>query len=149
MIAALTNHLWQSTAFALAVALLATLYRSNGAQIRFSLWLTASIKFLVPFAMLMSLGSQVGSAPVARKIAAPSISSAMVEFSRPFPSTPSTPGARDWAVIAIFGIWACGFAGIALLRLRGWLSIRAALRASAPLNIQCGAEVRPRISASV
>jgi RND family efflux transporter MFP subunit len=142
MIAALTNHLWQSTAFALAVALLATLYRSNGAQIRFSLWLTASIKFLVPFAMLMSLGSQVGSAPVARKIAAPAISSAVVELSRPFPSTPSTPGARDWAVIAIFGIWACGFAGIALLRLRGWLSIRVALRASTPLNIQCGAEVR-------
>jgi beta-lactamase regulating signal transducer with metallopeptidase domain len=142
MMAALINHLWQSTAFALAVALLTVLFRSNRAQIRFGLWLSASIKFLVPFALLMSLGSQVGSAPVARKIAAPSISSAIVEFSQPFPSMPSTPGASDWAVIAIFGIWACGFAGVALLRLRGWLSIRAALRASTPLDIPSSVEVR-------
>jgi beta-lactamase regulating signal transducer with metallopeptidase domain len=142
MIADLINHLWQSTAFALAVALLTMLFRRNRAQIRFGLWLSASIKFLVPFALLMSLGSQVGSAPVARKIAAPSISSAMVEFSQPFPSAPSTRVARDKAVIAIFGIWACGFAGIALMRLRGWLSIRAALHASTCLDIPCGAEVR-------
>jgi multidrug efflux pump subunit AcrA (membrane-fusion protein) len=142
MIAALINHLWQSTGFALAVALLTILFRTNRAQIRFALWLSASIKFLVPFALLMSLGSQVGSAPVARKIAPPSVSSAMVEFSQPFPSTPSTPGTRDWDVMVIFGIWACGFTGIALLRLRGWLSIRAALRASTPLDISCGVEVR-------
>lgn len=142
MIAALINHLWQSTGFALAVALLTMLFRSNRAQVRFSLWLSASIKFLVPFALLMSLGSRVGSAPVARTFAAPSISSAMVEFSRPFPSTPSTPGARDWAVIAIFGIWACGFAGIALMRLRGWIRIRAAVRGSTAMDIPCGVEVR-------
>jgi RND family efflux transporter MFP subunit len=142
MMANLINHLWQSTGFALAVALLTVLFRRNKAQIRFALWLSASIKFLVPFALLMSLGSKVGSGPVVQKIAGPSISSAMVELSRPFLSMPSTRVDRDWAVIAIFGIWACGFVGIALLRLRGWLSIRAALRASTPMDIPCGVEVR-------
>lgn len=142
MIAELINHLWQSTGFALVVALLTILFRSNRAQIRFGLWLSASIKFLLPFALLMSLGSRVGPAPGVHKIAVPSISSAMVEFSQPFPSTPPTPAARDWPVIAIFGIWACGFAGVALMRLRGWLSIRAALRASTAMNIPCGVEVR-------
>ena len=62
MIAALTNHLWQSTAFALAVALLVTLFRSNRAQVRFSLWFSASIKFLVPFAMLMYSNSRISEA---------------------------------------------------------------------------------------
>jgi beta-lactamase regulating signal transducer with metallopeptidase domain len=58
------------------------------------------------------------------------------------PWTPPTPGAIDWVPIAIFGVWACGFVAIALIRLRGWLRIRAAVHSSALLKLPIGIEVR-------
>jgi hypothetical protein len=45
MIAALTNHLWQSTVFAAVVCLLAITFRTNQAHVRCRLWLCASTKF--------------------------------------------------------------------------------------------------------
>ncbi len=45
----LWNHLWQSTLFAVAVALLAFTLRRYPARIRYWLWMTASAKFLIPF----------------------------------------------------------------------------------------------------
>src|SRR5262249_49268935 len=59
MIAPLTNHLWQSTVFCLAVALTAFLLRPNRAHVRYALWFAASVKFLVPFSLLVSLGALV------------------------------------------------------------------------------------------
>lgn len=59
MIAALSNHLWQSTVFGLAAALLAFVLRGNHARVRYWLWLAASVKFLVPFALLVALGSHI------------------------------------------------------------------------------------------
>jgi len=56
VIAALLDHLWQSTLFAACVALLAMLVRRQAARLRFALWLAASVKFLVPFSALVLLG---------------------------------------------------------------------------------------------
>ena len=42
----LANHLWQSTLFVAVVWLLALLLRSNRAEVRYWLWLAASMKFL-------------------------------------------------------------------------------------------------------
>ena len=39
---AVGDHLWQSTMFLAAVALLAMALRNNRAQVRYSLWLAAS-----------------------------------------------------------------------------------------------------------
>ncbi|HEY1744263.1 MAG TPA: M56 family metallopeptidase [Granulicella sp.] len=50
------NHLWQSTVFVAAVWLGTLLLRRNAARVRFSLWLAASIKFLIPFSLLVGLG---------------------------------------------------------------------------------------------
>ena len=69
MTGALTNHLWQSTLFAVAAGLLAAALRQNRAQVRFWLWFSASLKFFVPFALLMTLGSHLQWAPAAQKIA--------------------------------------------------------------------------------
>ncbi len=55
---ALANHLWQSTLFALVVGCLTLLLRKNSARVRCLLWLAASTKFLIPFALLTLLGSQ-------------------------------------------------------------------------------------------
>jgi beta-lactamase regulating signal transducer with metallopeptidase domain len=56
----LLNHLWQSTLCAGGVGLLALLLRRNSAEIRYRLWLAASVKFLLPFSLLVQLGNGLG-----------------------------------------------------------------------------------------
>ena len=56
---AMANHLWQSTLFALCMALLAVLLRKGPAHVRFWLWLAASLKFLLPFSLLTGLGGHL------------------------------------------------------------------------------------------
>src|SRR5262245_23158589 len=94
MITALTNHLWQSTLFALAAGLLALVLRNNKARLRYGLWLTASLKFLVPFSLLIGLGHQFQSVPaaqgIAEQIVTPSISTTMAQVTEPFAGVVST-----------------------------------------------------------
>ena len=59
IVMALANHLWQSTLFAVLVGCLTLLLRKNSARVRCTLWLAASVKFLVPFALLTALGAQI------------------------------------------------------------------------------------------
>src|SRR5271163_2215319 len=115
---ALINHLWQSTLFALAAGLLTLAFRKNRAQVRYWLWFSASIKFFVPFALLVNLGSDLqrllpwlsSTHNLATQIASPAVSFAMEEVSQPFPDTSSfaqpAQGAIPWVPIAIFGVWA-------------------------------------------
>jgi bla regulator protein blaR1 len=55
MIGAWTNHLWQTTIFALAAGLLTIGFRRHRAAVRYWLWFSASVKFFVPLSLLMSL----------------------------------------------------------------------------------------------
>lgn len=150
MIREVANHIWQSTLFAVAAGLLTVAFRKNRAQVRHWLWFSASFKFLAPFALLMTLGSHLPWAPATQKmatqIAAPAVSFTIMQVSRHFPDTlplaPSTRGARDWTLLAMLGVWACGFASLALIRFRGWLRIRAVVRASTPIEIPATVEVR-------
>lgn len=57
MSGALLDHLWQSTLFCGGVWLLMFGLRKNAAALRHWLWTLASIKFLLPFSLLYSLGS--------------------------------------------------------------------------------------------
>jgi bla regulator protein blaR1 len=56
---AIANHIWQSTAFALCMALLTLLLRRNHARIRYGVWLAASAKFLLPLSLFVSIGSHL------------------------------------------------------------------------------------------
>ena len=56
---ALGNHIWQSTLFACAIALLTLAFRDNRARVRYWLWLAASLKFLIPFSPLMTIGTRI------------------------------------------------------------------------------------------
>ena len=65
-LAPLANHLWQSTLFAAAAALLSLALRNDRAAIRYVIWLAASLKFLVPFSSLVSVGGSFAWNPGAR-----------------------------------------------------------------------------------
>src|SRR5260370_4984618 len=83
----LTNHLWQSTVFAAAIAVTAMALQRNSARLRYWLWLAASIKFLIPFSVLVSLGGGV-----ARPTAAPALSAlTVVRVSTYFAPAPTFP----------------------------------------------------------
>jgi uncharacterized protein (TIGR03435 family) len=147
-----TNHLWQSTLFAVAVALTTLAFRQNRAHVRYWVWLSASVKFLIPFALLMNLGNSLWSIFAGKKIAAElaprAVSLTVQQIAQPFPeASPFAPAtslthAADWISIAIFGVWVCGFLGVVLVRFRGWLHIRAAIHASTPIEIHAAAAVR-------
>jgi uncharacterized protein (TIGR03435 family) len=142
----MTNHLWQSTWFALAAGLLTLAFRRNRAPVRYWLWLCGSLKFLLPFALLMSLGSRAEWAPAARQMATPAVSTAVVGLAQPFPDTsqPAAPARsmRDRIPLAFLAAWACGFAAIAFIRLRGWLHVRAIARCGVPVDLGLPVEAR-------
>ena len=66
MLEMIWNHLWQSTLFAGAVAILALAFRNNRAHVRYWLWLAASVKFLIPFGALLWIGSGIELVPIER-----------------------------------------------------------------------------------
>src|ERR1700733_6231922 len=147
MLRELTNHVWQSTIFAVLVGLMTVAFRQNRAEVRYGLWLSASCKFLVPLSLLMSLGRRFEWTPVTQTTGVKTaVQSTLLQISHHFPSAlaqpPATRATHDWASLAIFGIWACGVAAIVLLRVRGWRRIRAAIRQSTLLPIPAPIEIR-------
>ena len=156
MIAAITNHLWQSTLFVLAAGVLAFALRKNGAHIRHCIWLIASLKFLVPFSLLMSLGvllAPARPAPSADLAIDPApLSVAVDRLAQPFvadstsATAPRPEKARasgpNWTTLVLAATWACGFMVVVTVRARGWRRIRAALRESVPARIVTTIPVR-------
>ena len=153
MTADIFDHLWQSTLFAAVVSLLCVACRHNRARVRYGLWFVASVKFLVPFAALASAGSlvqwQQAPAPIRSVVASPAVR----DFNAPFEtmwvsSTPMVSSAAppQWIVQSLIAIWLCGFAAIALRRVKQWREVRAAVRAStawqAPATVPAGIRVR-------
>lgn len=127
MMAAVLNHLWQSTLCLFAVAALTLLLRRNGAHSRFWLWFAASAKFLVPFALLLTLGQQLAphealpdrAGPVtvipealnAQRLAVPFKEAASIQATATIP--------WDEIVIVVWGLGVCGLLlNWALQRLR-------------------------------
>lgn len=143
MIPALLNHLWQSTLCLAAIAALTLLLRRNGANARYWLWFAASVKFLVPFALLVVLGRQLAPpsvAPdrVAHDVALPAAFAAE-HLALPFggvtaagvTSTRAVP-ALPWDEIAGV-IWTLGVLGFLLHWAMRWRALRSLVLESQPL----------------
>ena len=145
MIGELTNHLWQSTLFVAVVALLVIACHKNRAQIRYWLWLSTSLKFLVPFSVLVNLGSRLEWLLPLKK-PTQIVSLAVVQLTHPISNTSSlvtpAPGETHWFPIAVFAFWLCGFVLVTLKLLEAWLRVRAAVRSSSRLDIPATIEVR-------
>jgi uncharacterized protein (TIGR03435 family) len=142
--APLANHLWQSTLFAAAAALLTLMLRKNHAQTRYWVWLTASAKFLIPFSLLVGVGSHLGWSK-APAITQSGLSVAMQEISQPFaltnPSLAAAPAtASALAVLArllptlLLVVWFGGCATVLFSWWWRWRRMVAAIRGALPVE---------------
>ena len=128
------NHLWQSTLFAIAVAILAQVLRNNQARTRYWLWIAASAKFLLPFSLLIALGSrvEVPRTPITGVAAEQIITS----FSpAPLIAIPVQHASTPWWPKVLAAVWIIGAILLLARWLRNWLSIRAALRGAIRLPV--------------
>ena len=146
-LAMVADHLWQSTIFAAIAALLAFMHRRERAQVRYGLWLAASLKFLVPFALLVALGGHI-SWPWS--VAAPSRTVAFIQtVSQPYAQTPldlaaaTSPKVAHRGVAAVLPVmlviaWMLGAGACLLVSLIQWRRLRALCRHA--LQVETGRE---------
>src|SRR5580704_16251044 len=121
----LANHLWQSTLGVAAAWLLTLMLRKNRAAVRYWIWLAASVKFLVPFSVLVDLGSRF-EWRVAPAAAPPSQAPFVMEqIAQPFAAHAASVAPAPIDVPAILlALWFCGFAVIVSFWLRSWWRVR-------------------------
>jgi bla regulator protein blaR1 len=140
----LGDHLWQSTIFAGVVALFALTLRKYQARTRYWLWLAASVKFLVPFSLLIAVGSHL-TRPNPPTESRTSVYVAFDEMSQPFTmpnvpaiSLPAQPTANSFPTFRLSDVlavvWLCGFVVVLAYRCLQWRRIAKALRNAAPLE---------------
>jgi lipopolysaccharide transport protein LptA len=151
MVAFVVNHLWQSTLFAAGAALLAHLLRHNAAKLRYALWLTASLKFLIPFALLTALGAHISLHHVAAaprplvvlidKIAEPLVTPTISEG-----VSPSGLVSESTVLTVLAVIWTCGALAVFVSWFKRWRRIQRALHASIPVHIHFPIPVRSSTS---
>jgi probable HAF family extracellular repeat protein len=150
-LSALGNHLWQSTLFGAAAYGLALVLKGNRPAVRYRLWMAVSLKFLVPFGLLVSLGRQIEwSSPAVEQH--PALISALEGFSEPFASEPpaastsmapqplasvrpSSPAIDSRLPMIVVGVWLCGAIVTLFLWLREWFRIRRFLRDAVPVDL--------------
>src|SRR5579872_3130488 len=108
------NHLLQSTLFAAAVAVANMMLRRNSPRLRYWLWLSASIKFLVPFSWLVSIGARIQLPPDTPSFHAVTVQQISTAFapvslalSTAFPSTATPETLFRWP-LALAAVWAAG-----------------------------------------
>jgi uncharacterized protein (TIGR03435 family) len=136
----LGNHLWQSTLFAAAAGLLTLMLKENGARGRFWLWLAASAKFLLPFALLVAAGERLQTGGPA----GPPLQTAILidELAQPFTASathisgpapiPSGQGLMTTFPLILLTIWLVGSITVVLHWYLRWRRMMVALRGRTP-----------------
>ncbi len=140
----LANHVWQSTIVAGLAWLITIALRRNRAAARYGVWLAASLKFLVPFALLVSAGSSLGwrTVPVATQ---PQVAIVMDAIGQPFSASPARPDPvapvasafeipRSVVFASLLVVWLAGCAAVALSWFVRWRRVSAVVRESVPID---------------
>ena len=142
----LADHVWQSTLFAGVVGLLALVLRDNRARVRCWLWRIASLKFLLPFSLVVGIASHLPwPAPppphhemkiVLEQFGQPFSLAASVA---PAKAGPAPFSATGLAALLLFLVWLGGCAAVLISFWVRWRLISAAVREGRA--VQSGLEV--------
>jgi bla regulator protein BlaR1 len=130
------NHLWQSTLCVAAAWLLSVILRRNRAAVRYWIWFAASLKFLVPFSLLVAIGSRFGwrTFGLAHGPTGSLLWTTMItDVGHPFVTTTTVAQASAAVVshsvasmpVVLAAIWICGFMVTISLWIRTWMRARA------------------------
>ncbi|MGB2591192.1 MAG: M56 family metallopeptidase [Candidatus Acidiferrum sp.] len=123
--------------------MLTLLLRKNHARARYSLWLIASAKFLIPFSLLVFIGSHLNWSKAAA-IPQSSFAFAIQEISQPFAlldPVHNTPVASTWLTTAgsllpvvLLLVWLCGCASLTFYWCLRWRRMIATTSNPSPAN---------------
>ena len=141
------NHLWQSTVVVLMAWLVSLALRNNHARTRYWVWMIASLKFLVPFSLLIAAG-EAFRARISTPIEQPAFDAVMGRFTQPFVLTLShaaaghagaTPAlasghANIWLFL-LLAVWGCGALAIVSSWTHSWWKVRNLVGASSPMTL--------------
>jgi uncharacterized protein (TIGR03435 family) len=148
----LLDHLWQSTLFTAAVWLVARAVRTNAARVRYWLWFAASLKFLVPISILVSVGGRFAwrTTPAA----APAVAAVIEQVLTPAATTAATTSApvtsspAVWPVLLLVA-WGIGVLLVLAQWWRQWRPIGRALRDARPIDVGENGNLATLASASM
>jgi bla regulator protein blaR1 len=138
------DHLWQSTLVAVVAGMLTLILRKDHARVRYWMWLSASAKFLIPFAVLVEVGRRLGwrPAPIGTKAG---LYFVIKEVGQPFTNQPLeihstlvptavSPSPLHLLPALATAVWLIGFAAVVSTRYLLWQRMSAALRQAVPLR---------------
>lgn len=142
------NHLWQSTLFAAMAGFLTLFLAANRAEVRYFVWLSASVKFLIPFSILAAVGSVVSRHIAVATVSpqfdtATGLSSAFERVGVPFTTAPVShltittvqPSNTSQIATILFVVWAIGFVTLICRWALRWRRVQALVRSASPLRL--------------
>ena len=137
---ALVAHLWQSTLIIGIVWLAALALRGNRPRVRYWLWLAASVKLLVPFSWLVTLGSQFAwrtAPPITKPIASFVMEDVLASPALGAAPAVSLPAAQSNAVTlwVLPAVWIAGMLVVLFWWWRQWRPVRSAMRQARPVQL--------------
>jgi bla regulator protein BlaR1 len=139
MIAALLDHLWQSTLFASGVWLLTLTVRRHEAPTRYCLWFAASVKFLIPISLFVTLGNHLARQSAMVSVLVPTVTYSAAQIAAPFSGpTHALASPSSWVAnteVVLLGIWGLGSVVVLRYWCARWTTIGAAVRLAKPLPI--------------
>lgn len=144
MLAFLLTHLWQSTLVLFAAWVLTRACKRDAAAVRYWIWFVASVKFLVPLAVLQQFGDRLGrSMPEPLPVDATLVERASAVFVPAMPRGLATSDALLSQLLLIAtAIWALGAALLCLRWFLQWCSVRARLAFAPEVCLDLPAPVR-------
>ncbi len=151
---AVLAHLWQSTLVAAVLALMALACGRAHAQTRYWIWFAASLKFLIPFAPLTSLGARLEwrealpSAPPEWTQAIEAVSQPLLSPGTAFPIARAVADTGVDVATVAGAIWLSGCAVILGVWLARWRGVSHSVRAGARIDSGRVFEVLERIEPS-
>lgn len=143
ILSGLANHLWQSTVFAFVIWLLVLIMRNHSAKVKYRLWLAASLKFLVPFSVLVDLGNHLAfrqqaaatasSIPVAIEVVSRSLAQPMSLVSSHAHGPSAVSGLLHLWPAFLLVLWGAGLGAYIVASSLRWLRLKTTLLESLPV----------------